>query len=458
MQEFCGIGDSVMRLLARSLLPAILAASAAVAEQSWPQFRGPRGDGTSMAKDVPLDWSEKNNLAWKVPVPGRGRSSPIVLEDRIWLTTALERGVKHTSIYAEDMLTAEHVTLEALCLDRAQGNIVWRTPVFEVEKPAPVHSYNSWATPTPVVEPGRLYCDFGAFGTACLDAKTGKVLWKRRLPVDHQFGPGSSPVLWRNLLVLVRDGNDAQYVAALDKQTGQTVWKSDRPPINAESSIVKKSFITPLLLTSGDRIQLVCPGAHWVVSYDPVSGKELWRARHGEGFSSGSSPVFGYGLAIFSTGHMKAQLVAVRVDGQGDVTATHFAWKTLRQVPVMSSPVLAGEEIYWVSDEGIASCGDARTGEIHWQERLGGLHLASALYAEGRVYFFAQDGRTTVVKAGKQFEKLAENRIEGPLVATPAILDGEVFLRTDSSLYRIGKKPETTARRVSNGESLFSMR
>jgi hypothetical protein len=422
----------------------------AVAEDGWPQFRGPRGDGTSLATDVPLHWSETNNLAWKVPIPGRGRSSPIVLEDRVWLTTALERGVKRASIYGEDMRTAEHVTLEALCLDRAQGNILWRTPVFEVDKPDPVHSYNSWATPTPVVEPGRLYCDFGAFGTACLEANTGRVLWKTRLRVDHQFGPGSSPVLWRNLLVLVRDGNDAQYVAALDKQTGQIVWKSDRPPIVADSPIVKKSFITPLLVTSGDRLQLFCPGAHWVVSYDPLTGKELWRARHGEGFSSGSSPVFGHGLAIFSTGHMKPQLVAVRVDGQGDVTATHFAWKTLRQVPVTSSPVLAGEEIYWVSDEGIASCGDVRTGEMRWQERLGGLHLASPLYADGHVYFFAQDGRTTVVKAAREFEKLAENGVQGPVVATPAILDGTMLLRTDTSLYCIGTGQETTARRISD--------
>jgi outer membrane protein assembly factor BamB len=431
-----------MGSLVTCLVAALLAADAAEAsgDPGWPGFRGPRGDGTSPATNVPLSWSESNNVAWKVPVPGRGRSSPSVLLDRLWLTTALERGVKRASIYGEDMLTAGHVTLEAVCLDRAHGNILWRAPLFDVDEPAPVHSFNSWATPTPVIEPGRLYCDFGAFGTACLDAKTGKALWKTRLPADHQFGPGSSPVLWSNLLVLVRDGRDAQYVAALDKQTGQIVWKADRPPINADSDYLKKSFITPLLVSSAGRTQLVAPGAHWVVSYDPMSGKELWRARHGEGYSMGSSPVFGHGLAVFSTGFMKAQLVAVRVDGQGDVTATHVAWKTSRQVPAMSSPVLAGDEIYWVSDQGMASCGDARTGEIHWQERLGGLHLASPLYAEGRVYFFAQDGRTTVVKAGKQFEKLAQNRIEGPLVATPAILDGTIFLRTDASLYQIGKK------------------
>jgi outer membrane protein assembly factor BamB len=424
------------------LVAAMLAAETAQAspDAGWPGFRGPRGDGTSTASNVPLSWSESNNVAWKVPVPGRGHSSPIVLLDRLWLTTALEQGVKHTSMYGEDMLTAEHVTLEAISLDRADGNILWRAPLFDLDEPAPVHSLNSWATPTPVIEPGRLYCDFGTFGTACLDAKTGQVLWKTRLPVDHQFGPGSSPVLWRNLLVLVRDGRDAQYVAALDKQTGQIAWKVDRPPINADGGYLKKSFITPLLVSSAGQTQLVAPGAHWVVSYDPMSGQELWRARHGEGYSVGASPVFGHGLAVFSTGFEKPQLVAVRVDGQGDVTATHIAWRTLRQAPTMSSPVLAGDEIYWVSDAGVASCGDARTGEIHWQERLGGLHLASLLYAEGRVYYFAQDGRTTVVKAGTQFEKLAENRIEGPLVATPAILDGTIFLRTDTGLYRIGKK------------------
>jgi len=431
-----------MSALVTLLVAALLTADTGEVSRDpgWPGFRGPRGDGTTPATNVPLSWSESNNVAWKVQVPGRGHSSPSVLGDRLWLTTAVERGVKRTSMYGEDMLAAEHVTLEAVSLDSAQGNILWRTPLFEVDEPAPVHSLNSWATPTPVIEPGRLYCDFGTFGTACLDAKTGKVLWKTRLPVDHQFGPGSSPVLWRNLLLLVRDGRDAQYVAALDKQTGQIAWKVDRPLFNAEGGYLKKSFITPLLVSSAGQTQLVAPGAHWVVAYDPTSGRELWRAHHGEGYSMGSSPVFGDGLAVFSTGFDKSQLVAVRVDGQGDVTETHLAWKTLRQAPTMSSPVVVGDELYWVSDAGIASCGDVRTGEIHWQERLGGLHLASLLSAEGRVYYFAQDGRTTVVKAGRQFEKLAENRIEGPLVATPAIVGGAIFLRTGAGLYRIGKK------------------
>jgi len=258
--------------------------------------------------------------------------------------------------------------------------------------------------------------------------------------LDHQVGPGSSAVLWQNLLVLVRDGRDAQFVTALDKETGRTVWKTDRPPIAASSGNLKKSFVTPLLVRAGGRSQLISPGAHWVVSYEPGTGKEFWRVRHGEGFSIGSCPVFGHGLVCFSTGCMKPQLWAVRVDGEGDVTGTHVAWKTPRQVPVMSSPVLAGDELYWVSDDGLASCADARSGQVHWQERLGGSHLASPLCAEGRLYFFNRDGKTTVLKAGKTFEVLAENPLEGPLVATPAVVDRAIFLRTDTSLYRIGQR------------------
>jgi len=428
-----------MRSLPAVTVGTMLGAACVSAGQNWPQFRGPNGDGTSTANHVPLTWSESNNLAWKVAVPGRGRSSPVVLKDQIWLTTAIEQGVERTRIGSDDMQTAEHVSLEAVSLDGKKGRILWRTQLFDVDQPDPVHWFNSWATPSPVVKAGRLYCDFGTFGTACLDAKEGKILWKTRLPLDHQVGPGSSPVLWHNLLILVRDGRDAQYVAALDTETGRTVWRTERPPIEGSNGNLKKSFVTPLLIGE-KQPQLIAPGAHWVASYEPGTGKELWRVRHGEGFSIGSCPVFGHGLAIFSTGCMKAQLVAVRADGAGDVTATHVAWKSPRQIPVMSSPVLTGDEIYWVSDEGMASCADARTGEIHWQERLGGLHLASPLYAEERLYVFAQDGRTTVIKAGKQFEKIAENKIEGPLVATPAIVDGTIFLRTDSSLYRVSNQ------------------
>ena len=420
-----------------SVLGWIMAACIARGATDWPQFRGPHADGTSDAKNPPLAWSETNNIAWKVPVMGRGRSSPVLLGDKLWLTTAEEKGVQRTRIGSDDMQTAEHIGLAVVCLSRATGKILWKTRLDEVEKPDPVHWYNSWATPTPVVESGRLYCDFGTYGTFALKASTGKLLWQRRLPLDHQVGPGSSPVLYQNRLILVRDGRDAQYVAALDKTTGQPLWKTERPPLDTSNGDLKKCFVTPMLVRNGGRTQLISPGAHWVVSYDPATGEEFWRLRHGQGFSIGSCPVFGYGMAFFSTGCFKPQLCAVNVDGAGDVTDSKLVWKSLRQVPVMSSPVLVGKEIYWVSDDGMASCADALTGEIRWQERLGGLHLASPVSAAGRLYFFGQDGKTTVVKIGTQFERLAENVLPGPLVATPAVVDGAIFLRTDSAVYRI---------------------
>ncbi len=409
-------------------------------ERNWPQFRGPHGDSSTSATEVPVIWSETNNVNWKISLPGRGRSSPVVLGNRIWLTLAVEQGVVRKRIEGDDMQTAEHISLEVICLNAASGKTLWRTQLFEVDKPDPVHWFNSWATPTPVVESSRIFCDFGTFGTACLNAKTGKVVWKKRLPLDHQVGPGSSPVLYKDLLVLVRDGRDAQYVAALDKKTGNQVWRTDRPPIEASSGNLKKSFVTPLLINASGHTQLISPGAHWVVSYDPATGKEFWRARHGVGFSIGSCPVFDDGVVFFSTGCMKPQLCAFRADGQGDVTTTHAAWKTTRQVPVMSSPVMLGKELYWVSDDGMANCADAQSGDAYWQERLNQQHLASPILAEGRVYFFGKEGKCTVVKADKKFEKLAENQLDSPVVATPAIVDRTIYLRTDSHLYRIGKK------------------
>ncbi len=429
-----------MRLFLSAAFAALLVHGVAGAELSWPQLRGPRGDGTSLATHVPLHWSETNNLVWKVSLPGRGRSSPVVLGDRIWLTLAVEQGVVRKRIGGDDMQTAEHASLEVVCLDRATGKILWRTKLFDVANPDPVHWFNSWATPTPVVEPGRLYCDFGTFGTACLNAETGEIVWKTRLPSDHQVGPGSSSLLYKKLLIMIRDGREAQYVVALDTKTGTEVWKTDRPPIVASSPNLKKSFVTPLMVDTGGRTQLLAPTAHWMVSYDPATGRELWRVRHGEGFSIGSCPVFGNGTVYFSTGCFKPYLWAVRVDGAGDVTTTHAVWKTTRQVPIMSSPLLLGDELYWTSDDGMANCADARSGEAHWQERMNEQHLASPLLAEGRLYFFGMNGKTTVVKAGKPFEKLAENLLEGVVVATPAILDRTIYLRTDTHLYRIGKQ------------------
>lgn len=435
-----GRGASAAAWLAVGMAPA--AAPAA----DWPRFRGPSGDGVAEATaDPPVEWAETKNIAWKTAIPGRGRSSPAVVGDRVFLTTAAEQGVKRTRIGPDDMQTAEHVGIGAVCLDRASGKILWQVTLREIDKPDPVHWLNSWATPTPVAEAGRVWCDFGANGTWCLDAATGKTVWEKRLPLNHMVGPGSSPILAGGRLILVRDGCDAQYVTALDKATGAEVWKTPRPPIKVPHDSMRKSFSTPLLIRQDGRTQMVSTGPHWMVSYDPATGKEFWRARHGDGFSIGSCPVFDGGLVIFSTGCFKPVLVAVRPDGQGDVTASHIAWRSQKGIPVMSSPVIAGDALYWTSDDGTATCADLKTGEARWQERLGGDHLASPVLAAGRLYVWCKDGKTTVVKAGKAFEKFAENRLEGLVTATPAVVDSAIFLRTDTHLYRIEKRDKAAA-------------
>ncbi|MCY3020687.1 MAG: PQQ-binding-like beta-propeller repeat protein, partial [Planctomycetota bacterium] len=410
--------------------------SQAAAGDGWPQFRGPTADGIAPNADPPTEWSETKNIAWKVALPWHGKSSPVLQGDRIWLTTCVEQNMKRTRIGPDDMQVAAHVTFGAACLSATDGKTVWQTTLADIDNPAPVHCLNSWATPTPVLEAGKLYCDFGTFGTACVNAEDGKIAWQQKVPLDHQVGPGSSPALCGNALVLVRDGRDAQYMAALDKATGQQMWKTNRPPLTG-SGDTKKSFSSPLQITSGGTTQVVSVGARWVVSYDPASGKELWRARHSDGWSIGACPVFGNGVVYLSSGCTKPQLVAIRAGGSGDVTATHTVWKSLRGVPVMSSPILVGEEIYWVSDTGVLSCSSAKTGDQIWQQKLNGSVLASPTYAGGKLYVFSQDGVATVFKPGKQFEKIAENTLSGPLVATPAFVGKAIFVRTDSQFYRV---------------------
>lgn len=426
----------------------VLAVGQAVASDSWPQFRGPRGDGTAEAPGLPLRWSEKENVVWRVLTVGRGRSSPVVLGDRIWLTTADET-LPSPEIHAQKLINhpdrgavyvGSRVAMGVICLDRASGKSRYLVELFRSDNPDPVHRHNSYATPTPVVEPGRLYCDFGTYGTACLEAETGKVLWKRQLPIEHLVGPASSPVLCGDSLILVRDGTDAQYVTALDKRTGKTVWQTNRPPLAVETGNEKKAFSTPLVIEHQGRKQIVVPGAQWVCSYDPATGRELWRVHHGRNFSLAPRPVYGDGVVYLSTGCPVAQLWAIRVDGQGDVTASHVLWRAKGQIPTMSSPLLLGTEIYCVSDGGVASCFEAASGKLLWRERIGENHAASPITGAGRIYFFSREGTTTVVQPGRQFKRLAENELEGPIVATPAVAGDRFYLRTDSYLYCLGRR------------------
>jgi outer membrane protein assembly factor BamB len=297
-----------------------------------------------------------------------------------------------------------------------------------------------------VLEPGRVYVHFGSFGTACLDTTTGKTLWKRDdLRCRHYRGSSSSPVVFENLLILTFDGVDLQYVVALDKQTGQTVWKTDRsvawndenvPGQMAKDGDLRKAHSTPLLVSAAGKPQLISGGAKAAYGYDPRTGRELWRVQYPD-FSVAPRPLFDRGLAFIVTGQSKTELWAVKTDGQGDVTDTAVQWKARTRVGKYASPVLVDGLIYTAAAESFVTCLDAATGDTVWNERIGGKFAASPIYADGRIYFCDQQGVTTVIKPGRTLQVLATNTLADGFMASPAASGKAFYLRTKTSLYRI---------------------
>jgi outer membrane protein assembly factor BamB len=390
--------------------------------QDWPEFRGPGAQGHSADRGLPVEWSETSNVAWKAPVPGLGWSTPVVANGRVWLTTAVEQ---------------RGISLRAIAFDAATGKEVVNVEVFKI--PADrrgINPKNSWASPSPVIDGDRVYVHFGADGTAAL-SPAGEIIWKNRFEYQSQHGAGGSPIVYGDLLIFSCDGSDAAFVIALDKHTGKTKWKTDR------GFPADQAYTTPLVIRAGEQDQLISVGAFRVRAYDPVTGKEIWRVRYDEGFSNVPRPVFGHGLVFITTGFQQPELLAIRPDGKGDVTRTHVAWSLKRGAPLTPSPILVGDELYIVNDGGIASCIDARTGAVIWQSRLGGTYSASPVYADGRLYFPAEQGITTVIAPGKEARRLATNRLDGGHLASMAVAGGAFFLRTDSALYRIASEPRT---------------
>jgi outer membrane protein assembly factor BamB len=381
--------------------------------QDWPQFRGPTGQGVSDEKGLPLTWSETKNVRWKVAIPGRGWSSPVVQGDRIWLTTATEEGK----------------SLRAIAVDRNTGAILQNLEVFHLKSAKLTNSKNSFASPTPVVDGDRVYLHFGAFGTACI-TQSGEIVWKTRLEYDNgQHGTGGSPVIYEDLLILSCDGNDVQFVVALDKATGKVRWKKMREGYQA--------YTTPLVVSLPGGDQVISPGALRAIAYEPRTGKEIWQVKYGEGFSNVPRPVYGDGLVFICTGFQQASLLAVRPDGRGDVTKSKIEWRLDRGVPLTPSPLLVGNELYMVSDNGIATCVDAKTGQELWRARLGGNHSASPIYADGRIYFLSEEGESVVIAPGRELKHLATNQLDGPTLASMAVSSGSLFIRSATHLYRI---------------------
>jgi len=344
----------------------------------------------------------------------------VLVDDQIWLTTATDEGR----------------SLRALCLNRDTGRIVFNVEVFQLTDPGAVHQKNSHASPTPILEGDRVYLHFGSHGTACI-TRSGQIVWRtQELKYYHRHGPGGSPVVYGDLLIVSCDGYDIQFVVALDKHTGKIRWKSPRKGYQA--------YTTPLTIQVQGKDQLISPGAHRAVAYEPLTGKEIWSVRYGDGYSNVPRPVFGHGLVFICSGFEQAELLAVRPDGQGDVTDSHVAWSLKRAVPLTPSPLLVGEELYLVSDNGIASCLDAKTGKTHWQQRLGGNHSASPIFAEGRIYFLNEEGESVVIEPGKEFKKLATNQLDGQTLASMAVSGKAIFIRTSDHLYRLQQQPNRT--------------
>ncbi|MDB5343427.1 MAG: serine/threonine protein kinase afsK [Schlesneria sp.] len=417
----------------------------------WKQFRGPDGQGHTNSKELPLKWSETENVHWKTPIPGRGWSSPVFDGDVVWMTTAVEDPLTGEALEkvqknkqgddpaSKEVSLLSSVSLRAISVDVKTGNLLSDIELLNVATPPVIHTLNSYASPTPVLDGNLLLCHFGELGTACLDTYSGKVKWTKVLPSSHAVGAGSSPVIFGDLVICPCDGTDVQYVAALNKQTGELVWKTNRPKMSGQNGDFHKSYCTPLLVEVAGKNQVIIPGAQWVVAYDPVDGREIWRVRYGDGFSNVPRPVIANDLVCVCTGFMQPQLIGIRMDGEGDVTSSHVAWKIPKSVPTMPSPIVVGEEIYFITDQGVATCANAAKGATVWTKRLGGNYSASPLASEGRIYFSNREGETTVIQPGKKYEELASNKLDGQHMASPAVFENSLLLRTNTHLYRIGQ-------------------
>ncbi len=413
---------------------AVLAAANLFAGEVWPDYRGPTHDGLSDAKGLPLQMSDNKNVVWKTAIHGRGWSSPVVADGEVWLTTATPDGKK----------------LSGLCVDAKTGSVSWNKDLFLVADPQFAHRFNSYASPSPIIDGDKVYLSWGSPGTACVDRKTKKIVWTRGdLVCDHFRGAGSSPLIYENLLILTMDGADFQYLIALDKTNGKTVWRKDRSTDFKDldpngkpkrGGDMRKSYATPILIEVAGKPQLLSPGAKSAFAYEPRTGKEIWTVNYAN-HSSASRTVYGNGLVFINTGYAKATLLAVKPTGKGDVTKSHVVWHMIKGVPNKPSPLLVGEHLYLVTDGGVASCVASKTGKVLWQARVGGEYSSAPVCVENRIYAFSQEGKVVVFRPSpEKFELLAENKLGDGFMASPAIAGKAFYLRSKTHLYRIENK------------------
>ena len=438
------------RLLLLALSIYLFSATSKANVKSWPQWRGPDASGHAFEGKFPAEWSAKKNLIWKTSLPGRGHSSAVHENGLIWITTALETPAsekeKQERLKANDGLSTvtvlSEVSLRALQVDPKTGKILQNIEVIRKKQPQWVHHLNSYASPSPVIEGNRLYLHFGAYGNACIDAVSGKIIWKnnqKELWVMHENGPGSSPIIWENLMIFHLDGSDKQSIVALFKDTGEIAWQSKRSGKMKENPQLQKSYSTPIVETLNGQPILISCGADWVYGYNPRNGAELWKINYGVlGFSNVARPIIGHGMFYISTCFMKAEIHAYKYEG---LEKPKLTWKMIKGAPKMPSPILVDKQLYVMNDGGILTCADAISGDVEWRERVGGEFSASPTYANGLLYFSDREGKTTVVKPGSELNIVAENKIDGTAhMASITPYENSFLLRSKKGLYRIGIK------------------
>jgi outer membrane protein assembly factor BamB len=415
------------------IIPEITVLNVVNCQQSdWTHFRGDKLNGISAEKSAPLKWNDSLNIAWKTRIEGLGWSSPVVYGSQIWLTSASDDGKQ----------------LFANCIDFKTGKEVFRIKVLEPAKVYPKHEMNTYATPTPCIEQGFVYVHFGTYGTVCLSTNDGKVVWNRTdLNCDHVQGPASCPVIYQNMLILHIEGADVQYIVALDKSTGKTIWKTDRPKelYDKLKPIGKKSYMTPIIINVNGRDLLISPGSAACIAYDVHTGEEVWRVVQGED-STIAMPVTEKGTLFFYSsfvtdkeGKQYSELIAVDPTGSGDVTGTKVLWRLKLPVLQLSSPVLRNGLIYNIDSKNNISCIEAETGNVIYSKRLQKKYNASPVIAGGNVYLTSMDGETTIIREGRTFEMAGKNKIEGEVFATPAILRNSVIIRTKDFLLKVSE-------------------
>ncbi|MDZ4848079.1 MAG: PQQ-binding-like beta-propeller repeat protein [Pirellulaceae bacterium] len=403
--------------------------SVVLAVEDWTQFRGPQGDGMIPKVDLPLEWSESTNVRWFTKIPGLGWSSPVVVGNRIYVTTAVAESEDAKSLAGPQQL-------RLVCIDSQDGRELFNRQVLEQGKEAPkVHEKNSHASPTPIVDGDRLYLHFGHQGTVATDME-GNVVWKNcENPYPPTHGNGASPVIVGDLLIVTCDGGDKPGTIALDKRSGKEVWRTPRD-VAADR---KFSFCSPSIFHIDGQDQLISAGSNIVQSLDPKNGKVIWSVQY-DGYSVVPKPIMSQGLVYICTGFGPTTLLAIDPSGKGDVTETHVRWKYKSQnVPKTSSVVAYRDQIIMASDQGVSAAVDCKTGGELWKKRLGGNYSASPLLNGDNIYFQSEQGDAVVLQLGEEPIEIAKNTLPGRIFASYAIVDNHLLIRAEGGLYRIGK-------------------